>query len=136
MRRKIALALVVSTLIPVPQTTVAAWTAQVVDESGSLQPNVPVTEVWQNYTLEQTIHRESRSTGAAGRVSFPRRFLWRPLILNVIGTFRNQHHGSASYLDVTAPGLQSFTDLCCNSRLILRPIPQLPAATTPPASIP
>lgn len=129
MRRKIALALVVSTLIPVPQTTVSAWTAQVVDESGSPQRNLPVDEVWQNYSLEQTIHRESRSTDAAGRVNFPRRFLWRPLILNVVGTFRNRQHGSAAYLDVSANQAQSFTDLCCNSRMILHPISSIPHPT-------
>ena len=122
MRRKIALALLLATAIPFPQTTVPAWTAQVIDESGKPQPNVAVREVWQNYTLEHLPHREDRPTDPSGQVIFPRRILWRPLIANAFGTLRNPLHGPVAYLEVPGPRVQSLSDRCCTSRLILHAI--------------
>jgi hypothetical protein len=128
-RRKILLALVIVIVIPFPQTTVPAWTAQVVDPSGAPQSNVAVREAWQNYTLEQTPHNEDLITNATGQVAFPRRALWRPLISNAIGTLRNRmkegakaNYGPAAFVAASQGNAQAFTDQCCDARLILRPI--------------
>jgi len=121
MRKRIGIAVLLATAIPIPQTTVPAWTALVVDESGAPQPNISVREVWQDYTLESAPHNDALITGATGRITFPKRVLWRPLILNALGTIRNKLHGSAHYLDISTDRVQSFTDLCCSSRMILHP---------------
>jgi hypothetical protein len=127
--RKILLALVILSAVPFPQTTVPAWTAQVVNESGTPQPNVAVHEAWQNYTLEQTPHNEDLFTNATGQVTFPRRFLWRPLIANAIGTLRNRmkdgnkaNFGPAAFISAAQGNAQAFSDRCCAAHLILRPI--------------
>ncbi|HLX46423.1 MAG TPA: hypothetical protein VKR43_23410 [Bryobacteraceae bacterium] len=124
MRLRIGIAILLASVVPFPQTTVSTWTAQVLDESGAPRPNIAVKQIWQNYTLESATHTDTLTTDTTGRVTFPARRLWRPLILNAVGTIRNHLHGSASYLDATAPGLQSFTDLCCNSRITLHPVPE------------
>jgi hypothetical protein len=121
MRTRIGIAVLLATIIPVPQTTVPAWTALVVGESGAPQSNITVHEVWQDYTLENAPHNDALVTSATGVVTFPKRVLWRPLILNAVGIIRNKLHGSAHYLDISADRVQSFTDLCCNSRMILHP---------------
>jgi len=128
-RRKILLALVILSAIPIPQTTVPAWTAQVVDPSGAPQANVAVREAWQNYSLERTPHNQDLSTSTTGQVTFPRRVLWRPLIANAIGTIRNRmiegakaNYGSAAFVAASQGNSQAFTDQCCTARLILRPI--------------
>jgi hypothetical protein len=123
-RRKIAVAILIAVAIPIPQTTTAPWTAQVVDESGKPQPAVTVRQVWQNYTLESAPHNDTRATDSSGQVIFPRRILWRPLVLNAVGTIRNRLHGPVAYLEISADRFQSLSDHCCTSRLILHPPPE------------
>ena len=122
MRRRIAIAIVVASAIPLPQTTTPPWTAQVVDESGKPQPAVAVRQVWQNYTLESAPHNDARATDSAGQVTFPRRLLWRPLIVNAVGTIRNKLRGPVAYLEISGDRFQSLSDQCCASRLILHPL--------------
>jgi hypothetical protein len=122
MRRNIGLGILIAAAIPFPQTTTAAWTAEVVAESGVPQANITVHEIWQNYTLERGPHYDQRITDVSGRVTFPRRVLWRPLAVNAWGTMRNALHGPVAYLDVSEANSQSFVDKCFNSRMVLRPI--------------
>jgi hypothetical protein len=107
--------LLLAFLIPVPQTAVSPWTAQIVDESGAPQSNLPVREVWQHYSLESERHQETLTTDARGMVSFPRRILWRPYIVNIVHAVRREpNSGSAAFLLAERPGQQGFADYCLN----------------------
>jgi len=129
MRKRIAIAILAALVVPIPQTTVPAWTAQVTNESGLPQPNVAVHQAWQNYSLEPTPHNQDLTTNATGQVTFPRRVLWRPLIANAIGALRNRmkdgnkaNYGPAAFISAAQGNAQAFSDRCCAARLTLRPI--------------
>jgi len=118
-RRKILVALITLSVVPIPQTTILAWTAQVVNESGIPQVGVTIREVWQNYTLETTNHEQALTTGENGIVVFPRRVLWRPLLMNASGFIRRAFSagarasfGPVAYLIASRGGEQSFADHC------------------------
>ncbi|MGH9558905.1 MAG: hypothetical protein ACRD30_06650 [Bryobacteraceae bacterium] len=126
MHKRILLAILVGLLIPLPQTVVPAWTAQVVDESGAPQPGATVREVWRQYSLESASYHDQRNTDAKGMVSFPRRSLWRPAIVNLIGIVRNRMkdgnralYGPVAYLVASRGNAQSFTDRCGNCKMVL-----------------
>lgn len=121
MHKRILLAILVGLLIPIPQTVVPPWTAQVVTESGAPQPGATVREVWQQYSLESGSHHEERETDAKGIVSFPRRTMWRPALANLIGILRNRTRdgpnalfGPVAYLVASQGNAQSFADHCEN----------------------
>lgn len=85
-RRSIAIAIVlVMAMIPFRTTTVPNWRIRFVDELGKPLSSLPVVQTWRNYSVEQTDHNADGITDQDGYVQFPKRTLWAPLMMRILG---------------------------------------------------
>jgi hypothetical protein len=76
-RRRVFLVVVlfacIAVLYPFKETVVPEWGVQVVDTSGNPVANVPIRQVWRNYSTEFGDHREDSVTDELGYATFPAR---------------------------------------------------------------
>jgi hypothetical protein len=72
-------------LYPTTSIVCPAWTLQVVDESGNPLRGAFVRQVWQDYTLESSSHKQDAQTDGSGYVSFPERTIKASLLSRMLG---------------------------------------------------
>jgi hypothetical protein len=71
--------------IPYRTITVPAWRIRFTDESGAPFQSLPVNQTWRNYSVETKDHHASELTDENGYAQFPKRSVWAPLVMRVLG---------------------------------------------------
>lgn len=87
-------------------TTVPAWGLKVVDEFERPYPNMQVTQVWKNYTLETEPGQnfDTRVTDSDGYVGFPERVIK----MSVLGRAARTMYSHAMRLVHGSVGIQAY----------------------------
>jgi hypothetical protein len=134
-RRKIVLSLLALTIVPTQSITVPEWRVQFVDVTGKPFASLPVSQTWQNYSVESSAHYADGTTDREGYVAFPERTLWAPVLFRVFGPitsvlFRGGVHagfGPSSWIVVkcdlleTGPGrVAAYTGRDIPAKIVLK----------------
>src|SRR4051812_19203055 len=78
---------------PIPKVMVQEWTIRVVDESGAPLSGVMLTETWENYTFRVSGWDEFQRTNLDGIFVFPKKTVYRPVALWLLGALSNLRAG-------------------------------------------
>jgi hypothetical protein len=76
-------------MFPFQETVAPEWHIRVTDESGKPFAGIGITDVWQDYTVENESHEENRRTDTNGRLVFPPRAKRVPMFMRIYGVIHN-----------------------------------------------
>lgn len=87
--RKTLAAVALVCVIPFPTTTVPEWKIRYVDKKGRPVPGLPVSQTWQNYSIESQPNYTDGLTDAQGYVVFPEHGSWSPVVIRLVHPILN-----------------------------------------------
>jgi len=84
--------------VPYKSTVSPQWNIQVVDESGNPVPGLLVTEEWSYFGIDLAPSLDNGKTDAQGRITFPVRVIWAPLVSRLLNFEGAQRVGPSTWV--------------------------------------